>query len=316
MSIKIGITGGSGLAAGELLRLLQFHPYVDSIQVISGSHTGISVHDIHSGLFNLDSITTQSTFTESPDVLFLCSGHGQSTLWLEKNPQTESTLIIDLSMDFRLSKEWVYGLPELNRANYSNRIANPGCFATAIQLGLLPLARHQLLTKEVHIHAMTGASGAGGQLKPTTQFIQRDNDISVYKAFTHQHNSEIVHTLTQLQKDDITLSLIPVRGPFSRGIFASIYLESTDINMDINEFYSQFYKNEPFVKVEQNPVHLKHVVNSNFALIHPTLYDKKWHITVAIDNLLKGAAGQALQNMNICMGFDQTTALNLKPSIY
>jgi N-acetyl-gamma-glutamyl-phosphate reductase len=253
-------------------------------------------------------------------------GHGNSKAFLEKNTFSDQTKIIDLSHDFRLntssnfqSKQFVYGLPELNKSEiaYANYIANPGCFATAIQLALLPLAAHNLILNQVHINAVTGATGAGTKPSATTHFTWRDNNFSHYKAFEHQHLGEIKESLISLQKEfDAELNFIPNRGNFSRGIFATLYLELDEGLEDIKSLYKSYYKDVAFTIISENEVHLKQVVNTNKCLLHLTKHNNKLLITSAIDNLLKGASGQAVQNMNLMFGFEEREGLQLKANYF
>ncbi|MEO0338411.1 MAG: Asd/ArgC dimerization domain-containing protein, partial [Bacteroidota bacterium] len=249
------------------------------------------------------------------DVLFLCMGHGQSSTFLEANPVPESVAIIDLSRDYRLSEEYIYGLPELNRSaiQSSNRIANCGCFATTIQLGLLPMAAEGLLKEEVHIHAITGSTGAGQSPRATTHFSWRNNNLSIYKAFTHQHLGEIKRSLVQLQPDfDKNLNFLPLRGDFPRGIFASLYTQTELSAAEVEALYQDYYQAHPFTIVTEKNPYLKQVVNTNKALVHVEKHEDKILIISMIDNLLKGASGQAVQNMNLVFGLPETMGLQLK----
>lgn len=315
--IKTGIIGGAGYTAGELLRILINHPKVEIVFVNSKSNAGNNLYKVHEGLFG----ETELCFTDQlplseVDVLFICSGHGDSRKFLEANTVPPTVKIIDLSTDFRdESNGFVYGLPELNRDKIktATKIANPGCFATAIQLGLLPLAANGLLKSEVHINAITGSTGAGVKPGPTSHFSWRNNNISVYKAFEHQHLKEITQSLKQLQSEfDSALNFIPVRGNFARGIFVSTYTECDKSLDEIKAIYADFYKNAAFTfMMDENP-DMKQVVNTNKGIVHIEKHGNKLLILSMIDNLLKGASGQAVHNMNLMFGLDEKCGLNLK----
>lgn len=320
--IKIGIIGGAGYTAGELIRILIHHPHVEISFIQSNSQAGLLVSDVHTDLEGDFFMTFSQDIPSQVDLLFLCSGHGQSRDFLSKNKFPESTKIIDLSTDFRLKEtagEFIYGLPELNKNKIikANKIANPGCFATAIQLALLPLAKNNLLKDEVHVNAITGSTGAGQKPVDTTHFSYRNNNVSIYKAFNHQHLSEINESITQLQDSfNQAINFIPVRGDFSRGIFASVYTACDLSEQEIKAIYHDFYGEHPFVKiVEKNPS-LKQVVNTNKCILFLEKHDNKILIVSLIDNLLKGASGQAVQNMNLLFGFPETTALQLKSTVF
>ena len=312
----VSIVGGAGLAAGELLRLLQFHPNVVISSVSSTSQFGKALTEIHPDLLALSHHSFVENIDTHSDVVFLCGGHGASKSYLDIHSFSENTLIIDLSHDFRNNPDWVYGLPELNKHRYGKRIANPGCFATAIQLALLPLAEKGLLKQDIHVNALTGATGAGAALQESTQFIRRDNNVSVYKVFRHQHEAEILATLENAQKSNIKLNFVPVRGPFSRGIFVSAYTACKMSENELKSLFHERYDRESFVSVSAHPIALKQVVNTNQAVIHCEKIDDKLFVTCAIDNLLKGAAGQAIQNMNIALNLPESTGLNLKSSMF
>jgi N-acetyl-gamma-glutamyl-phosphate reductase len=322
--LKIGITGGTGYTAGELLRILINHPYADVEFVYSVSHPGVAVSSIHTDLLG----DTDLCFTNElkpVDVLFLCLGHGISREFLSNNHFDEHTKVIDLGNDFRIdtvfdagakSRNFVYGLPEINKQQIieAESIANPGCFATAIQLALIPLASANLLNNEVHINAITGSTGAGRSLSETSHFSYRESNISVYKAFTHQHLKEINKTLKQIQGNVPELNFIPLRGDFTRGIFASLYTECAKDERDIVKLYKDFYAVHPFTHVADKPVSMKDVVNTNKCLLNISKHDNKILITSIIDNLIKGASGQAVQNMNLMYGFEEDCGLRLKSS--
>ncbi len=324
--IKAGIVGGAGYTAGELIRLLVNHPKVELDFVFSTSNAGNYIYNVHQDLLGGLELKFTDKINSTIDVLFLCLGHGNSKKFLEKYSFSDSTKIIDLSNDFRLNdaaefqgKEFVYGLPELNKKEIkeASNIANPGCFATAIQLALLPLAKHKLLNDAVHINATTGATGAGVSPSATTHFSWRDNNFSVYKAFTHQHLGEIGECLKKLQADFTEdLFFIPNRGNFSRGIFASIYLKFDKTIDEAFDLYEEFYKDEPFTYISKTPIHLKQVVNTNNCFIHLQKHKDTLLITSVIDNLIKGASGQAIQNMNLLFGFNETRGLQLKATSF
>ena len=324
--IEVGIIGGAGYTAGELIRLLLNHPKATLNFVYSTSSSGQNLSAIHQDLVGESEFKFSNQINSSVDVLFLCLGHGNSKTFLENNTFSDHTNIIDLSHDFRLNasanfqaKQFIYGLPELNKNKIinANYIANPGCFATAIQLALLPLAAKNLIQSPVHINAVTGATGAGTKPSATTHFTWRDNNFSHYKAFEHQHLSEIKESLIALQETfDSELNFIPNRGNFSRGIFATSYLEIGESLEDLISLYKSYYKNAPFTVISENEIHLKQVVNTNKCLIHLTKYNNKLLITSAIDNLLKGASGQAIQNMNLMFGLEEQEGLKLKANYF
>ena len=321
--IQVGIAGGAGYTAGELLRILINHPEVKIKSILSTSFAGKNISEAHQDLMGCHLIFN-STLDFNIDVLFLCMGHGKSGAFLEKNDIPASVKIIDLSHDFRLNetqsfmdREFVYGLPETNKKaiKKASNIANPGCFATAIQEALLPLAANGLIKNEVHINAITGSTGAGQQPSETTHFSWRNNNVSVYKPFTHQHLGEIGETLVQLQPDFRSeLNFVPVRGNFTRGIFATLYTKLDQSIEDIKALYKTYFNDHPFVHISDSPIHLKQVVNTNNVILHLEKIGDKLLITSIIDNLIKGASGQAVQNMNLLFGLDETTGLKLKGS--
>ena len=319
--IKVGIIGGAGYTAGELIRLLINHPAVEIAFVHSTSNAGNLLSDVHGGLVgDTDLRFSESYDLSAVDVLFLCSAHGQSRKFWEENPLPATLKVVDLAQDFRdESCGYVYGLPEVNRTRISQtvRLANPGCFATAIQLALLPLAANGLLKSEVHITAITGSTGAGVKPGATTHFSWRNDNISVYKAFEHQHLIEIRRTLKSLQPSfDSAVNFVPMRGDFARGIFASVYTESDLSAEQAVELYKNYYADAAFTFVAERDIDLKQVVNTNKALVRVAKYGTKLHIVSVIDNLLKGASGQAVQNMNLMFGLDEKLGLNLKPSAF
>lgn len=326
MKLEVGIIGGAGYTAGELIRLLLNHPVTNINFVYSTSNAGNKLYKVHQDLIGSTEIEFTQEINPNVDVLFLCLGHGNSTAFLEKNNFSENTKIIDLSNDFRLiadknfeGKEFIYGLPELQKEAIvkANYIANPGCFATALQLAILPLAANNLIEDDIHINAVTGATGAGTSLSKTTHFTWRDNNFSHYKAFTHQHLGEINQSINQLQSNfNNDVIFVPNRGNFSRGIFATIYTKFNGNIEDAQKIYKSYYKDAAFTFVSDNDIHLKQVVNTNKCLIHLTKHKNKLLITSAIDNLLKGASGQAIQNMNLLFGLDETLGLHLKASYF
>ena len=320
--IKIGIIGGSGYTAGELLRLLVHHPYTKIDFVYSTTNADSPVASVHQDLFGELDLNFTGKINPDVDVVYLCLGHGKSKTFLEANTFSEDTRIIDLGNDFRLTndalfngKDFIYGLPELNRENIKQAkyIANPGCFATAIQLALLPLAKNDLLNDTVHINATTGSTGAGIVPSATSHHPWRMGNMSHYKAFEHQHLGEIVQSLKQLQTGfNEEILFIPNRGDFTRGIFATLYT-TIKTNFDsVQKLYQDYYKNEPFVKVTTNSINLKLVVQTNKCLISLEQKGKYLLITSVIDNLVKGASGQAIQNMNLMFGYGELTGLQLK----
>ena len=323
MKNKIGIIGGAGYTAGEILRLLINHPEVEVAFVHSTSNAGQPVTSVHGGLLGeTDLVFSDSHPLEDIDILFLCSAHGHSRKFWEENDRPAGLKVIDLAQDFRdESNGYVYGLPEVNfdRIAKAESVANPGCFATALQLSLVPLAAAGLLPEngEVNITALTGSTGAGVKPGATTHFSWRNDNISVYKPFTHQHLKEIGMTLNNLQPgNSAKINFVPVRGDFARGIFAITTVDCSLSEEDAVKLYKDFYANAPFAVVSDNPIDLKQAVNTNKAVIHVEKHDNKLLVTCAEDNLLKGASGQAVQNMNIMLGLDQRTGLRLKPSAF
>lgn len=319
--IQVGVVGSSGYVAGELIRCLVHHPNVNINFLYSHSNAGMNVSEIHQDLLAYDALKFTDQISPDVEVLFLCLGHGNSAKFLEQNAFSDQTKVIDLSNDFRLKedsnfqgKSFTYGLVELNKQEIikSKHIANPGCFATAIQLGLLPLAKNELLNESVHIHAITGSTGAGRTLSDTSHFSWRNNNISIYKAFNHQHLGEINESLQSLQSDASDLNFLPIRGNFTRGIFASMYMPTELSQEELINLFKKFYEGNPFIFVTEASVHLKQVVNTNNCFIQVQKIDDKVLVTSVIDNLLKGAAGQAIQNMNLMFGLDETTGVEFK----
>lgn len=319
--IKAGIIGGAGYTAGELIRILLPHPEVEIESVVSRSHGGEFLHKAHPDLQGETDLKFDTDLLQEVDVVFLCSGHGKSQAVVEGNTIPDSVKIIDLSSDYRIKGEhdFIYGLPELNRDEIksSQHIANPGCFATCIQLCLLPLASHNLLNGSVHVTAITGSTGAGQNPSDNTHFSWRSNNASIYKAFTHQHLAEIKQSLKQLQSGfEQPVNFIPLRGAFTRGILAACYLELDQTADEIRKLYDQYYATYPFVTISDSSPDIKRVVGSNKAQLHIQKENGQILITGVIDNLLKGASGQAVQNMNLTFGLDETTGLNLKSTAF
>ena len=317
--IKVGIIGGAGYTAGELLRILINHLNVDIVFVNSSSNAGNPVADVHSGLIGETDLSFTSELPlNEVDALFLCSAHGDSKKFLDSNEVPASVKIIDLSTDYRAKSpnhDFVYGLPELNRDEIKNAtlVANPGCFATAIQLALFPLAAAGLLTDEVHVNAITGSTGAGVKPSDTSHFSWRNNNISIYKPFDHQHLEEIGQSLRQLQPGfKKSLNFIPVRGNFARGIYATTYTTCALSMDEAKKLYVDFYKDAAFTFVVDKNPDLKQVVNTNKGIVYLEKHGDKLLIVSIIDNLLKGASGQAVQNMNLMFGLDEKTGLGLK----
>ncbi len=320
-TIKAGIIGGAGYTGGEMIRLLINHPQVDIAFVHSTSNAGNKVSNVHTDLTGDTSLLFTDVLQEDIDVLFLCVGHGDAAKFLSANKMAARIKIIDLSQDFRLAKnavndqrEFVYGLPELNRAGIANaeNIANPGCFATAIQLGLLPLAKAGILG-DVYTTGITGSTGAGQGLSATSHFSWRASNISAYKTLQHQHIHEIHQSLQQLQGNDgMFVNFVPWRGDFTRGIYISSILDGGLPLEEVKSLYTAYYTDAPFTHLSETMIDLKQVVNTNKCLLFIEKQGSKIVVHSAIDNLLKGACGQAVQNMNIMFGLDETAGLKLK----
>jgi len=323
--IKVGIVGGAGYTGGELLRLLVNHPEANIVFVHSTSNAGNPVAKIHADLEGETSLIFSDKLSNDIEVLFLCVGHGEATKFLQANKISSHINIIDLSQDFRLKetnksgeRTFVYGLPELNKEEIrrASNIANPGCFATTLQLGLLPLAKAGLLS-DVYTTGITGSTGAGQALSATSHFSWRANNIQAYKTLTHQHLQEIGQTLTQLDgNSDIDISFVPWRGDFTRGIFISSQLKCEPSEVALNEMYTSFYDDHPFTVITKDPIFLKQVVNTNKCFIQLEKIGNKLVVHSMTDNLLKGASGQAVQNMNLMFGIDETTGLRLKANYF
>ncbi len=319
--IKVGIIGGAGYTGGELIRLLIHHPYTSISFIHSRSNAGEFISSVHTDLIGETDLKFAANISDVIDVLFLCVGHGEAKKFLEGNAFPGAVKIIDLSQDFRLnvnssfnSRNFVYGLPELNKQQIqsADSIANPGCFATAIQLGLLPLAKAGLIN-EVYTTGITGSTGAGQSLSVTSHFSWRANNIQAYKTLMHQHLGEINQSLSQLGAVDADINFVPWRGDFARGIFISSTIKSDRSLEELTSLYKKFYTDTPFTIVSNTPIHLKQVVNTNKCVIQLEKAENRLVIHSAIDNLLKGASGQAVQNMNLMFGLDETAGLHLKP---
>jgi N-acetyl-gamma-glutamyl-phosphate reductase len=321
---KVVIAGSAGYTGGELIRILIHHPEVELVGLLSESNAGNPVYKVHQDLYEDTDLKFTDKLPEDYDVLFICSGHGHSRKFLEKHGIPAQVKIIDLSNDFRLEKDaafrdrnFVYGLPEVNREKIraANAIANPGCFATAIQLGLLPLANASGL-EEIYTTGITGSTGAGQALSATGHFSWRANNIQAYKTLSHQHVDEILQTIHSLQRQKATLNFVPWRGDFTRGIFVSSQVKTSLDKEEVKAIYKEFYKNDPFTKITEEPLHLKQVVNTNKCLIQLEQAGNQLVIHSVLDNLLKGACGQAVQNMNLMLGLEETTGLKLKANFF
>ena len=319
--IKVGIIGGAGYTAGELIRILLGHPDAEIVFVNSTSNAGNKLSAVHEGLIG----ETDMTFTDqlpldAIDVLFFCTAHGDTRKFMEANTLPEGLKVIDLSMDYRLEAEdnpFIYGLPELNRRAIckSQYVANPGCFATAIQLALLPLARNLMLNDDVYVNAITGSTGAGVKPGATTHFSWRNNNISIYKPFTHQHLPEIIQSVKHLQSSfSSDINFIPYRGDFARGIYATVVVKNAVDIEELYRIYREYYEADSFVHVVEEPIDLKQVVNTNKCLLHLEKHGDKLLVVSCIDNLLKGASGTAVHNMNLLFNLKETTGLKLKSS--
>ncbi len=325
MKIKAGIIGGAGYTGGELIRLLIHHPYTTVSFIHSRSNAGKPLHSVHHDLLGDTDLLFTDKLSSDIDVMFLCLGHGESKQFLTDNKIDSKVKIIDLANDFRLKqyskidkRQFVYGLPELNRSKIKKaaNIANPGCFATTLQLGLLPLAKAGLLD-EIYTTGITGSTGAGQSLTSTSHFSWRANNIQAYKTLTHQHLGEIGESLSQLQPNsNIDLSFVPWRGDFTRGIFVSSTIHCEESLEKLYKLFDAFYKDHPFSQVSREPIFLKQVINTNKAVIQLEKAGSKLVVHTAADNLLKGASGQAVQNMNLLFGFEETAGLNLKANYF
>jgi N-acetyl-gamma-glutamyl-phosphate reductase len=333
-NIKVGIVGGAGYTGGELIRILVHHPQAEIAFIHSNSSAGKSVHEVHGDLIGETDIKFTHELHNNIDVLFLCVGHGEAKKFLAENNVDQKVKVIDLSQDFRLAgsvnggvnRKFVYGLPELNREEIrkAGNIANPGCFATGIQLGLLPLAKMGLVDN-VYTTGITGSTGAGQGFAATSHFSWRANNVQAYKTLAHQHLNEIHESIHQLQSSfplkpagdsKMGLNFIPWRGDFTRGIFISSQFDCDMTQQQLNELYEDYYQDHPFTIVSREPIFLKQVVNTNKCVIQLEKVGTKLVVHSAIDNLLKGASGQAVQNMNLLFGFDECAGLNLKANFF
>ena len=321
---NVGIIGGSGYTGGELIRLVLQHPALELSFVFSTTRNGKSLNSVHQDLLGIVSLDFTDSIESDIDILYLCLGHGNSKTFLKEHSFSDKTIIIDLGNDFRLEadqtfegRNFVYGLPELQKEKIENSksVANPGCFATAIQLALLPLANQNLINSPVHISATTGSTGAGVGLSATSHFSWRNNNLSWYKPFTHEHLGEIHQSLKQLGSPS-ELYLIPQRGDFTRGIFTTLYTSFEGSLEEAKKYYRTFYALHPFTQISDQEVSLKSVINTNYCFIHLHKYQNKLLITSVIDNLVKGASGQAIQNTNLIMGWEENLGLNLKASVF
>jgi len=325
MAIKVGIIGGAGYTGGELIRLLIHHPGVSVSFIHSRSNAGKPVYSVHQDLLGDTDLKFSGKLNDDVDVVFLCLGHGESKKFLAENKIADKVKVVDLANDFRLSqssklgtRNFVYGLPELNRDQIkkANNVANPGCFATTIQLGLLPLAKAGLL-KDVYTTGITGSTGAGQSLSTTSHFSWRENNIQAYKTLTHQHLGEIGESLKQLQPaGNIHVNFVPWRGDFTRGIFVSSQVRCDESLIELNKIYEDFYAGHPYSHLTKEPLFLKQVVNTNKCIIQLEKVDDILVVHSVADNLLKGASGQAVQNMNLMFGLDETSGLNLKANYF
>ena len=319
--IRVGIAGGAGYTAGELIRLLINHPSVELKYIQSESHKGEPIHSVHSDMIYVDLSFSDIDFNDI-DLLYLCMGHGNSAKFLAENPVPEGVKIIDLSNDFRLKAdagEFVYGAPELNREQIKGcqKVANPGCFATSINLALIPLAAAGILPEEVNVVGITGSTGAGQKPTHDTHFSNRNSNLSNYKVFTHQHLGEIGETLVVAGgSEECDIAFVPVRGCHTRGIMSDVVVRLDEDLEKITEIYKSYYKDHPFVCVSDKPVYMKQVVNTNYCFLSLQKTGRKLLITSVVDNLLKGASGQAVQNMNLMFGLDEMEGLRLKANYF
>lgn len=320
--VKAGIIGAAGYAGGELIRLLIGHPMAEIVFAHSESNQGKRIEEVHEGLFGETSLCFTSDLPlDAVDVIFLCMGHGRSAEFLQRHALPDSLRVIDLSQDFRLGGEqgFVYGLPELHRQTIAGcrRVANPGCFATCIQLALLPALRGGLIRGDIHVNGITGSTGAGQKPSATTHFSWRNDNISVYKVFTHQHLLEINQTIQEVSPGyEGRVRFIPQRGCFSRGIFVTAYAASDASDAEARACYRSFYAGTPLTFTTDSMPDLKQVVNTSKALVYAGKHDDQLLMVACIDNLLKGAAGQAVENMNLMFGLDEAMGLRLKASAF
>jgi N-acetyl-gamma-glutamyl-phosphate reductase len=321
--IRASIIGGAGYTGGELLRILLNHPDCKVKSIHSRSQAGKLVYDVHTDLIDETNLVFSNKYEFNVDIVFLCMGHGESKSFLQKNNIPKKVRIIDLSADFRYTDisdhSFMYGLPEFNRLQImnANNVSNPGCFATAIQLALLPLAKQGLLHNDIHVSGITGSTGAGQTLAATSHFSWRSSNISLYKPFVHQHLSEINQTLNSIQKEPIpAIRFLPFRGNFTRGILVSAYTQIDEHLETINNIFGEYYESHPFVSISGSNPDIKQVVGTNKAILHIQIHDHQLLVVCVIDNLTKGASGQAVQNMNLMFGLDETSGVKLKPVGY
>lgn len=320
--MKIAIAGGAGYTGGELIRLLYHHPRTRISQVLSQSQAGKSLYEVHRDLEGMTNLEFTADLNDDFDAIFLCMGHGRSGQFLSDNPTSDEKIIIDLSNEYRFADpghDFIYGLPEWQREKIrtSRKIANPGCFATGIQLALLPLAKAGLLSSDITATSITGSTGAGLRPGPTTHFSWRNNNLSTYKLGTHQHIPEVYQSVRDLQPGfDNEVIMVPIRGDFPRGIFSSITTSGDMDKHELIELYQAYYEEHPYTLVTTQDLDLKRVVNTNRAYLKVDKIKNKVHITSVLDNLLKGASGQAVQNLNLIAGWDESTGLQLKPTVY
>lgn len=321
--IKAAIAGGTGYTAGELLRILIRHPEVQVTDVLSTTSAGKPVTSFHRDLLGETDLVFTDSLSGDEDVIFLCLGHGLSREFLDSHSLPQGCRIVDLGNDFRTEPDYkdlhfIYGLTDVFKIQISgcDFVANPGCFATCIQLASVPLAAMHLLQDELHVTAITGSTGAGRKLSETTHFSYRNDNLSVYKPFTHQHLAEICQTLGILGGSCPQVNFVPMRGDFARGIFASVYTRCDLDAVQLNELYQNYYSDSPFVFVSEDPVSLKEVVGTNKCLLHVESHNGYAHVTSIIDNLTKGASGQAVENMNLMFGLDQTAGLRFKANYF
>lgn len=321
--INICIAGGTGYTAGELIRILLNHPYANITSVLSTTSAGTKLYEVHTDLLGETEMVFSTEPSTDTDLVFLCLGHGISREFLDKNQLPDKVSVIDLGNDFRIephygNRDFVYGLSDTftKEIKEAKNIANPGCFATAIQTAIAPLAAAGKLQNEVHVTGITGSTGAGKTPGSTTHFSYRDNNISIYKLFEHQHLGEIKRTIGRLQGYTPEITFVPMRGDFTRGIFASVYTECSLDKEELGELYGRYYKESPFVFIKEKSVSLKEVVNTNKVLLHLEKHGKYLHISSVIDNLVKGASGQAVENMNLMYGLPRDCGLKLKPSAF
>lgn len=323
--IKVGIIGGAGYTGGELIRLLINHPSTEIIYIHSKSNAGKKLHTVHHDLVGETEMEFSHEMNDNVDVLFLCVGHGDSLKFMEENDIPKHIKIISLSQDFRLKensvshgREFVYGLPEINREKIKkcNNVANPGCFATAIELGLLPIAKLNLL-RDVYTTGITGSTGAGQSMSPTSHFSWRENNVQAYKTLSHQHLNEINEVLHSVSGKSLpSIHFVPWRGDFTRGIFVTSQLKCTETLPEMYHTFEQFYKGHPFVKISREPIFLKQVVNTNNCFINIEQTGDILVVHSVLDNLLKGASGHAVQNMNLMFGLEETEGLKLKANYF